>query len=60
VLYASKVAHHTGDKLADCSVDEVIVKTDFQSDFQILNASFVTETELEELVDFAGAESRKT
>ena len=58
--HAREVTHHTGDKLTHCSVDEVILKANFQPDFHILNASFVTETELQELVDFAGTESRKT
>lgn len=57
VLYTSQVAHHTGNKLAHRSVDEVIVGANFQSDFLILNTGFMTETEFQELADIASPES---
>jgi hypothetical protein len=62
VFHACEVAHHTSDELADGPVDEVVLKTDFESDFQILDAGFMAEAELQELVDFTTTkpgESRK-
>jgi hypothetical protein len=33
VFNPGEVTHHTGDKLTHRSVDEVILKADFESDF---------------------------
>jgi len=54
VRYTSEVTHHTSNKPTYGSVDEVIVETGFESDFQIPNSGLLTETEFEKFADFAG------